>query len=311
MKFSFKALFIAACVLVASLLVVKAVNSVRGVFQENQVLHTELLGQTQKYQQLSEYSASLEIKYKASADIQKDAESKFHDELAAMQGKIKILADATYLIKENARETNNSDVIYNGANSQFVLNEIRFDNGPPVGYVLIFKDGRVVSKLYKSEIHVDTAVSQDDSTGRYSVVSKAQYVLKSPSLSPGHQVWLNKPVQMDIIGGTAEIDPTQSIVLQKRFYAWNPKLNVDLDLDPNGVYPGLGVSLMGYGYTKNDLDYRFLELGFHHKTGTFDATVVPIQWRPINGILSNTYVGPGLSFGTDGLGLFLGFQVGL
>lgn len=281
----------------------------KNILNENVVLHQDLIGQTEKYRQLSDHAALLEINYKNSDQIKADAEAKFKDEISQMQGKIKILSDATFLIKEKARDSGRSDLVFSNAEGSFVMNELRFDNGEPVGYVLIFSDGRVVSKIYKAEIHVDTLVSSSDKTGRYSIVNKAQYILKSPSLSPGGQVWLNKAVDLDITGGTAEIDPTVTIV--KSFKFWNPKLNANLNLDTSGINPGLGVSFMSFGTDKDDLDYKFLELGLQLKDKSVQAMFIPVLWRPFNGLLSNTYLGPGIATGLTGNTYFLGLQIGL
>ncbi len=293
------------------ILAIKGLKYVDGILDENNRLHTDLIGKTEAYQQLSEHAAKLEIQYKSADDIRKQAEKKFKNEMGAMEDKIKILSDATFLIKEKARESNNSDVVFNGPNSSYILNEIRFQDGPPVGYVLIFKDGRVVSKIYNHEIQVNTAVSKSENTGHYVIISKADFVLKSPSLNPGGKVWANVPYPLDITGGTAWVDPTEPVLLQKRFHLWNPKVNANINLDPLGVYPGAGVSLLSYGLTKNDLDYRFLQLGFQVNGQVLEPTITPVLWRPFSGLLSNTYVGPGVTYRSGLVGYFLGVQVGL
>jgi hypothetical protein len=304
-----KYIFYAALISTVAFFGYKQYYRFKNILNENVVLHQDLIGQTEKYRQLSDHAALLEINYKNSDQIKADAEAKFKDEISQMQGKIKILSDATFLIKEKARESGRSDLVFSNTEGSFVMNELRFDNGEPVGYVLIFSDGRVVSKIYQAQIHVDTLVSSSDNSGRYSIVSKAQYILKSPSLSPGGQVWLNKPVELDITGGTAEIDPTVTIV--KSFKFWNPKLNANLNLDTSGVYPGLGISLMSFGTDKDDLDYKFLELGFEYKNSSIQGMIIPVLWRPFNGLLSNTYLGPGMSTGLTGSTYFLSLAVGL
>lgn len=298
-------------IVVAGILIQRGLKYLDATLGENQRLHTELIGKTQAYEQLSASAAKLEVKYKAQEDLRKEAEKRFKNEIGSMEDKIKILADATFLIKEKARETSNSDVVFNGENAQYVLNEIRFENGPPVGYVLIFKDGRVVSKIYNHQIKIDTAVSKNEETGRYVVVSKADFILKSASLNPDGKVWTNQPYALKIVGGSAQIDPTESVILDRRFHLWNPKANLNLNADPGGIYPGMGVSLMSYGYTKNDLDYRFLQLGAQYQDKTVQPTFIPILWRPFNSLMSNTYIGPGINLKNTTVNYFIGIQVGL
>jgi len=81
--------------------------------QENKRLHEELIGKTQKYEQLGEYAAKLEIKYKNQDALLKELNNKWDKQREELEGRIKVLSDATFLIKEKARETDNSDVVFN------------------------------------------------------------------------------------------------------------------------------------------------------------------------------------------------------
>lgn len=306
-----KNIFYAVLVIIVAIFAVKGLKYIDGLKTDKDRLFTELVGQKEAYQQLSAKAAKLEIDYKAQGDLRAEAEKRFANEKSALQSQIKVLADATFLIKEKARESGNSDVVFNGENSQYVLNEIRFNDGPAVGYVLIFKDGRMVSKMYNHQIKVNTVVSKDETSGRYSVITKADYILKSPSLNSGAKNWLNQPYALDIVGGTALIDPTEPIIYQKHFQWWNPKLNLNANLEPKAIHPGLGVSIMGYGRTRSDLDFKFLQLGLEADEQSLAATLTPVMWRPFDSFISNTYIGPGASYGKSGLGYFLGIQVGL
>lgn len=279
------------------------------MFLENKQLHEDLIGQQEAYEQLSDHSAKLMIKYTEQTELRAKAESVFNAEKGKLLSKIEILSDATFLIKEKARETNSSDLIWDGE-SKFVMNEIRFNDGPAVGYVLIFSDGRVVSKLYKQEINVSQVVSKDEDSGRYSVISKADFILKSSSLASGKDSWLNKRYPLKITGGTALIDPTERDQLAPRFFLWNPKINANINVD-GSITPGIGVSISGYGKSKNDLDFKFIQIGLDLKDKKSRATLTPLLYRPFSSWIQNSYFGPGISYDNDGLGYFIGFQIGL
>lgn len=310
--FTLKNAFYGLLIVVAAIFAVKGLQYLDKLKSDRDRLFTELVGQKESYQQLSANAAKLEIDYKKQSDIRADAEKRFSNEKGALLDKIKILSDATFLIKEKARQSGSSDVTWNGVNSQYVMNEIRFGNdGPPVGYVLIFKDGRVVSKIYNHQIKIDTVVSKSEDSGRYSIISKADFILKSPSLNPNGKVWTNQPYPLNIVSGTAEIDPTEPILTKRHLQLWVPKLNVNLNFDPNGVYPGAGVSIAGYGRSADDLDYKFLQLGFQVVNHEIQPTVIPIYWRPFDGFIDNTYLGPGVSYGNGQVRYFLGIGVGL
>jgi len=269
-------------------------------------LHEELIGKTTAYEQLSATTAKLKIDYVTQAALLKEVESNWAQEKKALKGRIKLLSNATYLIQEKARETNNSDIVYNSGEVNFILNEIRFENGPPVGYVLIFDDGRVVSKIYDHEIDVKTAVARDENLGTYSVVSKADWVLRNPHLSQRDGVdWFGKPHPLNIVGGTALIDPTEP-VNRKRKFMWSPQgslgVSVNKDINPKG-----GISLAGYGENPQNLTWKFLQFDGIVEDNSIKGGVTPVLFRPLPKIFKNTYVGPEVGFdGTLSLGISLG-----
>lgn len=283
------------------------------LYSEKQRLHQELIGQKEKYVQLSDRAAKLENQYVDQQTLRSKLEREFEQEKDALIGRIKVLSNATFLIREKARKSGQSDLVYQGSRVKYVLNEIRYNDGPPLGYVLIFDDGRVVSRIYNHKLEVKSAVSRDESSGRYSVVNRADYILKSPSLNlNGEKNWFNKPFPLPISSGTAFIDPSEPRNLKKRFHLFAPHLNANLNFtDFDAVNAGLGISVMGYGYTKNDLDYKFIQIGAQSNGTNFVATLTPVMWRPLPQYLSNTYIGPGVSHDGRNFGYLLGLQVGL
>lgn len=278
---------------------------------ENKRLHQDLIGKTEKYEQLSTNVANLERRYVKQKQLNELAKRDFGRERSKLRGRIKVLSNATYLIRERARKQDKSDLVYEGKRVKYVFNEIRFNNGPPVGYVIIFDDGRVVSKVYNHEIDVKTAISRDEETGKYDVLSRADYVLRSGHRKPDGKNWFGVPFPLKITGGIAHIDPTEPNKASKRFHFWAPRYNFGVNLNSSGFAPGLGVSLMGYGYSRRDLDYKFAELGIQHeKEDGLGFTFKPVLWRPFDDAMPNTYIGPGVSYDQDGQDYFLGISVG-
>lgn len=281
---------------VLSVILVLAGLYVRDLMQQKERLHSELIGQKQAYEQLSDHAAKLQIEYQSKEDMKAELEKNWAKEKDALQGRIKILSNATYLIRESARRSGTSDLVFDKDNVKYVLNEIRFNDGPPIGYVLIFDDGRVTSKIYNHIIDVKTAVSRDESSGRYSIVSKADFVLKSPNLSSmnGGTNWFNVRYPLKIVGGTAFVDPTEPNQAVKRFHLWAPVLNGGFNLGTD-LKPVLGVSLMGYGFSARDLDWKFLQLGADYsKENGAGINFTPVLYRPFPGVLRNTYIGAGV-----------------
>ena len=267
---------------------------------------------SQKYEQLSKNSAKLEIKYQKQDKLLKKLETEWKTEKSKLKGRIKILSDATYLIREKARKENRSDLIYDGKTTKYVMNELRFNNGPPIGYVLIFSDGKVVSKIYNHEINVKNIVLRDMKSGKYNIASKANFILKSGSLKKDGKNWYGKPHPLTITGGKAIIDPVEDVKIKtKRLMTWPPKINGNVNFYGNKVKPGVGVSLMGYGISNRDLDWKFLNTGTDYdKEDGLSINFTPVLYRPFKDSLSNTYIGPGVSINKNETRYFIGISIG-
>lgn len=279
--------------------------------RENKRLHEGLIGESEKLIKLNDHIANLERKYVEQKQLLEIAKKDFGRQSEALRGRIKVLSNATYLIRERARKENRSDIVYEGKKIKYIFNEIRFNNGPPIGYVLIFDNGRVVSKIYNHEIDVKTAISRDEESGKYDILSRADFVLRSGHLKPDGKNWFGQPYPLKITGGVAHIDPTEPINLKKRFYFWAPKINANINASAIGISPGLGTSIVGYGYSKRDLDWKFLQFGAqYNKDRDIGLTFTPILYRPFDNLFSNTYIGPGISTDKDGQQYFFGVQVG-
>ncbi len=284
-----------------------------GSYKENKRLHTNLIGQKEKYVQLSEHSAKLENQYVDQDTLKAKLESEWADEKKALKGRVKILSNATYLIREKARKENRSDLDYKGKKIKYLFNEIRFKKGPPIGYVMIFDNGKVISKIYNHVIDIKMAVSRDEDNGKYSIVSKADFKLRSGHLKPDGVNWYNKPYPLKIVGGTALIDPTEKPETP-RFHLWNPRLsagfNAGVESGDTFAKPAVGVSLMGYGPSKRDLDWKLLHfgVGFGRSHEDLDLHFMPVLWRPFRETLPNTYIGIGTGIGTEGQNYFFGIN---
>lgn len=279
---------------------------------ENKVteLYTELVGQKEKFTKLTEYSASLGKQYATQQEITKRLQREWDVERNNLRGRVKILSNATYLIRERARRQNTSDIEYKGGKVKYLFNEIRFKDGPPVGYVLIFDDGRVVSKIYNHKFDVKTLVSREDETGKYDILSKAFFVLRSGHLKTEGKNWFNVPYPLRIDGGTATIDPVERLKVKKKFI-WAKQLNANINFTSKPA-AGFGLSLAGYGVSKRDLDFKFLQLGAQYSTQSeVGLTVTPAMWRFAPNLLPNTYLGPGYYVDKDNSGYFVGLQIGL
>lgn len=272
-------------------------------------LHTELIGKTEKFKRINKHVASLERRYVTQHEIQEKLKREWNTERSHLRGRVKILSNATYLIRERARKEGKSDIVYQGKTTKYLFNEVRFRKGPPIGYVLIFDDGRVVSKVYNHQIDVRTAVSRDEKKGTYDILSKADYILRSGHIKPDGKNWFGVRHPLAITGGSAVVDPVEKVFNMKSFY-WTTQLNANINFTPNPA-PGLGLSFAGYGNSKRDLDFKFLQFGAQYSSDeNLGVTATPVMWRFAPNVFNNTYIGPGYYLDKSDNGYFVGLQIG-
>jgi len=104
----------------------------------------------------------------------------------------------------------------------------------------------------------------------------------------------------------------------KEFFWWAPHLSLNVDtgysFDSSIIAGGISFSFSGYGRTKNDLDYRFLDLGVSTDGNTTYAKFTPFAWNIGNVVpfVHNSFLGPYVGMTTDskyvvGLGLSIPF----
>lgn len=287
---------------------------------DTEAKYQELVGEHDGYQKLSDYAASLERKYVDEKILREKLEKDWAAEKSALQGRIKILADSTFSTKSGQSALQGAD--YVDPNGQWSLFEARYlvdgKSGPPGCWFQVYKDGTGITKVYDHRIQVSLAVSRSDDDGKYTILTKAAYILSEPDVEEKYKHepgWKDVVYPLEVSGGTATIDPTE-LPDQPKFWLWSPHLNggINFGSEPGGFYarPALGVSFMGYGATRNDLKWKFLNAGVSFETDLsfFDLSLMPFLYRPFDSFIANTYIGPGVSLSTRGTGYFLGLSLG-
>lgn len=293
--------------------------------KENDRLHQELVGTTSKYEQLSKSTALLSSEYVELKTIKEKQEKRFAEVLIRQNERIKMLSDATFLISKHYQKTQGPDYFFETPKKtqNYVYNEIRVDgpDSPPIGFVMIKSDGRTYKGTYGFEIRVDTLQTVDETTGKIKVYSKAFLTAKDNGLAgkrrKDFKEWKGLDYPLNIVGGTALIDPTVARTDPKKFQWFVPRLNLGVatlaGVEGFNFKPELNVSLSGYGRSRQDLDWKFLGLGVNVDSGfkNFGFEVVPASYKLFSPLLESVFVGPVVGIGTKGYELGLSLGVGL
>lgn len=207
----------------------------------------------------------------------------------------------------------------------FYINELRIngENSPPIGYILVHKDGKVSKKNYKFTIKLESVQLKDDLTGEIRVVTRAFFVANENGLAEKRRKdlkkWKDEKFQLDTIGGEIIVDPHEPLVSISKEKGWLIlPLNVNPGLGVFGVGRGaeskftLDTNLYGYGYSKRDLDWKILHVGMNYNDSSgLGFHITPASYRLFPDTLTNTYIGAGFFLDSnDNQGYYLGVNVG-
>jgi len=284
----------------------------RDANEERKFAH--LIGTKTKYEQLTKYTAKLESSYKDQKDLHARAKLDWSEVSKSKDERIKLLSDATYLIGKHVQKQNGPDYYFETKRRtrNFLLNELRIagKDSPPIGFILIKHNGKTYKRNYKFEIVVKNLQTVDEKTGHIKVYSKAYLVAKEAGLAKKRRKdlknWKDVPYELPIIGGVALIDPTMPNAT-KHFMFWAPHINggFALGADINGAFlrPSIDFSIAGWGRSRNDLDFKILHIGLDIDTEFKKPGlhIAPFSYRPLENILTNTYVGPAIGWTEDGI----------
>ena len=292
--------------------------------------YEELIGQVEKYKQINKNVAELEVKYEEQKKLNDELKAKFKEVELKNDERVKIIQQADFVLSKKRRTTDNADLIYIDklGKQKYIYHELHLVSddgsiGPPIGYVMIFEDGKVVSKIYKHQIEVNSATIKDEKTGRYKIVNKANFILEQSGLAnrkdSSKKDWKNVKYPINIVSGTSLVNPIEKVEAKKiRFVDPHLDLGINNSFSKQAefsVVPNVGISLSSYGRSKRDNSFRFFRFGVGYSSSKkIEATFSPIMYN-IAGtipILTNTYIYPNIGFSqtqkmTLGLGLSASF----
>ena len=86
---------------------------------------------------------------------------------------------------------------------------------------------------------------------------------------------------------------------KEKGWRWNPRLNLGSSFTNSVFYPSLGMSLLSYGRTDRDMDWKFFSFSLGGDSNNFYGDITPVEWNLGNNIplVENLFVGPSVSYG--------------
>lgn len=287
--------------------------------KENARLYSELIGAQTQYKNVTESLAQLKIDYKNQKDLLTLQKEKFDITIRDKDERIKSLSEEIFTHKNQVIKVKGHGLVYVPkieGRPGYYFNEVRLEgeDSPPIGWVMISEDGYVRTGAYKFDLVVEQLQTKNEESGKVKVYSQAYLVSKQDGLANRKdkdlKKWKGIKYPLQIIGGVAFVDPTEKNErANKRFYFNAPRFSLGVLAGANQskfyLNPSINVSLAGHGYSKRDLNFRFLEIGIGFSTSLKNPSInmKPILWRPFKNTLPNTYLAPALVYNFDtGLG---------
>lgn len=288
----------------------------------------KLIGQRDESQALG-YATQLATAYKEQAELAKEAKEAWQQLAKEREERIKSMSTTIVTVDPKAEEQPKSDYNFETPDKTngYTLNELRIDgkDSPPIGYVMIKKDGSVAKRNYQFELHIENIELKDDLTGKIRVVSRAFLVPLEDGLAdkrrPDFKKWKGEKYPLNVTGGEIVVDPKDPMnpnVSEKGLVSFPMNINVGLglfsgkDAAESNMKGMADTNLFGWGYNKRDLDWKILHLGVNYNDdGGVGFHVMPFSYRVLPGILTNTYIGPGYHIDSKKSGFLIGVNAGL
>lgn len=175
----------------------------------------------------------------------------------------------------------------------------------PVAWSMYFPnrepDKQWKTGVYPLEYH-SKIVQSEQEDGQFNTYTEVYFENNKDKASRGLEV------PIEIISS----EFTQLRKEDKEFFWWAPHLNLNVDFGISGfdlgnpIVPGISISMSGYGRTKNDLDWKFVDLGI-----SSDGTDTYFRFSPFAynigtfiPLISNTFIGPFVGFSTESETMF-------
>ncbi len=153
--------------------------------------------------------------------------------------------------------------------------QIALPEGPPLAWWRVDDQGLAKQGLYQMRFNLRTTLTEQKSKMGYNVYHELWLT------SPECEEWKDRPYPIPIDHAEVRWVP---IKRAKAFYAFLPKLDIGLEAGFTGLGKpalgfGIGASLMGYGQSEDDPEWRFLRLSAGAVGDKINLGFVPLSWN--------------------------------
>ena len=245
-------------------------------------------------------------KYVFDSEIIDKARQSFSGNMKIEYDNIGALTDATYLIRSYAKKNNKVDLecVYDGK-LKYVFHEVHLKSqdgevGPAIGYVMIYSNGKVVSKAYNYKVEAHTMIQEEKKN--YKVTNSVDLIMLQSGLAvrkdSSKKDWRNIPYALPIENAETFIN-IEKMKKGKIVFDFSPDLGINTIItlkDKNiDLVPNIGFSLISY--KKDGINkFRFIRFGIGGRKirNGFNYSFSPILYNLHDLILflDNTYIGP-------------------
>ena len=159
--------------------------------------------------------------------------------------------------------------------------------------------------IYSLEYH-SKIVQSEQETGNINTYIETWFENNKRKVSRGYKV----PVKI------VSSEFQQLKIKKNKFYWWDPKLNLNLDYgfssnSSQTAGGGISISFMGYGRTKNDLMWRFVDFGLSTNGDDYWIKFSPFAYNVGRHIplVDNTFIGPFVGYDVSNNSKMIGISI--
>lgn len=254
---------------------------VGGVKHQNAQLQQEMEESQRAYLELKENIVRAESRMVSRGELRRQLQEAVDPAIQKLIKKnhetVKLISRVEGSLKGTMEELRLEPVVVDkeGVKAKEFSSEIALPEGPPIAWWRVDSQGLARQGLYEMKFNLRTTLTEQKSRQGYNVYHELW--LTNPQLAE----WRDKRYPIPIDRAEVRWVP---ISRAKVFYSFLPKLDIGVEADFAGLEKptvgfSIGASLMGYGLTEDDLEWRFLRLSAGAVGDKATLGFAPVSWN--------------------------------
>ena len=254
---------------------------VGGLKHQNTRLQQKIEESQRGYLELKENIARAESKMVSKGELKRMLREAVDPAIREMINKnretVKLISKVEGSLKGSVEELQLEPVVVEKEKYQVkqFSSRISLPEGPPLAWWRVDSQGLAMQGLYEMRFNLMTTLTEQKSKKGYNVYNELWLTTTE------FEEWKDRPYPIPIDRAEMRWVPIKQA---KAFYSFLPKLDIGLEANLAGLKKpalgfSIGASLMGYGLSEDDLEWRFLRLSAGAVGDKINLGFAPVSWN--------------------------------